>query len=249
MAYLAFYAIVLGLAGGEPLSVSRYVQTYVGVFIAVFHWDVLIYWTILGAGYAIEYYDELRGREVRELGLDKRLVDAQLENLRARLQPHFLFNALHTIGSLIRQDRKDEAVRMLAGLSDLLRMSLDTVSEQETTLREELEFVGRYLEIQRVRFQDRLDVHIVASPDALDSKVPTLLLQPIVENAIRHGFDKRGDAGRLEIRAVKENGTLTVELFNDGPELPPNWTIEKAGGIGLRNTRERLRQCRDRCAA
>lgn len=249
LAYLGFYTLVLGLVGGASLANGGFAQTYAGVFIAVFHWDVMIYWTILGAGYAMDYYDELREREVRELALQKQLVAAQLESLRAQLQPHFLFNALHTIGSLIRQDRKGEAVSMLAGLSDLLRMSLDTASEQDGTLREELEFVRQYLEIQRARFQDRLDVHLSVPPNALDARLPRLLLQPIVENAIRHGFDKTRDSGRLEIRATRDQQTLILEIYNDGPNLPPGWKIESNQGVGLRNTRERLRQLYGECAA
>jgi len=245
LAYLLFYTFVLQLTRDGALTASGFVQTYVGVFIAVFHWDVLIYWAILGAGYAIDYYAEARDREVREAQLERRLADAQLDNLRAQLQPHFLFNALHTIGSLIRHDRKDEAVRMLAGLSELLRLSLDTASEHETTLRDELEVVRRYLEIQRVRFQDRLKVQIHAAPDALNSRMPSLLLQPIVENAIRHGLDRQREAGRVEIRATRENESLQLEVFNDGPRLPADWTLEQSdalGGLGVKNTRERLRQ-------
>lgn len=242
LCYLGFYSAVLCLFRSQPLTLENLASTYAGVFVAVFHWDVLIYWTILGAGYAIEYYNELRRREVREVTLQKRLVAAQLASLRAQLQPHFLFNTLHTVGSLIRNERGDAALRVLAGLGDLLRSSLQNREGHETTLREELDFIRHYLDIQRERFEDRMRVEIVAPPETLDATVPALVLQPLVENAIRHGFDRSRDAATLKIRASRSNGDLTLEVHNEGPRLPDGWTFESAAGVGLRNTRERLEQ-------
>lgn len=240
--YLALYTYILGMVNQVTITLAWFKGTYVNIYIAVNHWAIMIYWSILGIGYAFEYYNKFREREVHASQLERQLVEVQLQTLKTQLQPHFLFNTLHTIGSLVRHDKKETAVKMLAGLSDLLRLSLDNVGKQEILLNEELEFLKLYLDIQKVRFQDRLNVQMKIAPETLDALVPVFILQPIVENAIRHGFDKHRKAGSLEIHVLKENDALRMEVYNEGPALAKNWHLSQTEGVGLRNTCERLKQ-------
>jgi sensor histidine kinase YesM len=159
-----------------------------------------------------------------------------------QLHPHFLFNTLHAISTLIHRD-PDAADEMVTQLSDLLRMTLDTIGVQEVTLREELEFLQRYLDIQQTRFQDRLHVTLDIPPDTLDARVPNQALQPIVENAIRHGLDGRASGGVIEIRARGTASMLQLTVRDDGPGIKINGEAPKPeAGIGLANTRARLKQ-------
>jgi signal transduction histidine kinase len=198
-------------------------RTYEQILISGFYADMLAYWAGIGVIHAIEYY-----------GLSSRL---ELANLRAQLQPHFLFNTLQSISTLIHRNPV-AADQMLTNLADLLRLSLRTTGLQEVPLREELDFLERYLSIMRMRFGDRLTITVAAGPDVLDALVPSLVLQPIVENAIRHGMEDRPDKGKVEVRARRENGQLLLEIADDGPGL----TGKPGDGIGLTNTRERLRR-------
>ncbi len=170
-------------------------------------------------------------------------MQAQLTALKGQLQPHFLFNTLNAIMVLVRQEKGAQAEEMLARLSDLLRCVLDEVEAQEVPLRRELEYLDLYLSIEEVRFQDRLRVGISTGPETLDALVPHLGLQPLVENAIRHGIGRRSAAGRLEIRAARVGETLEIQVEDDGPGLPPGGpSSQEVQGIGLANTRARLRQ-------
>jgi two-component system, LytTR family, sensor kinase len=212
-----------------------------------FHSNILSYWTILGLQYAFQIYNQYQERRRRALQLElqaselkTQLVQAQLTALKGQLQPHFLFNTLNAIMVLVRQGEGAQAEEMLARLSDLLRSVLDEVEAQEVPLRRELESLGLYLAIEEVRFQDRLRVEIAAGPETLDALVPHLGLQPLVENAIRHGIGRRSAAGRLEIRAARVGDTLEIAVRDDGPGLPAGGV--PSPGIGLVNTRERLRQ-------
>src|SRR5262249_2873049 len=153
--------------------------------------------------YALDYYQKFQERELKAAQLEGRLAQAELQNLKAQLQPHFLFNTLHAI-SVLMQENVQAANRMLVRLSELLRMALDTAGAQEVTLKQEVEFAQRYLEIEQTRFQDRLSVKIDVDPSALDARAPSLLLQPLVENAVRHGIARRAGAGLLEIIARRE---------------------------------------------
>jgi LytS/YehU family sensor histidine kinase len=158
-----------------------------------------------------------------------------------QLQPHFLFNALNTVAMLVRQGDSQSAVRMLARLSELLRHILEEAGEQEASLEEELDLLTRYLEIEQVRFGDRLEVTVDLDEDARHALVPNLLLQPLAENAIRHGIARRAASGRIELSARREADRLILQLRNDGPDLPGGWSLDAGAGIGLRNTAARLR--------
>jgi two-component system LytT family sensor kinase len=190
--------------------------------------DLVIYWAIVGVVLAIDSRRRLRERELL-------LAQAQLSNLRLQIQPHFLFNTLHTIASLVRDGSAQPAVTMIAGLSDLLRYSLDNAGRDVVPLSEELEVVKRYLEIQQMRFSDRLHVTVDTPAETYDAAIPTLLLQPLVENAVRHG-----EATTIGVRSRRDGETLIIEIANDGAPLPADWRQRE--GVGLSSTRRRLEQ-------
>ncbi len=208
---------------------------------AFFLFDLLIYWAIFGVGYAFDYRARYRERESAATQLKVQLAQAQLESLKVQLHPHFLFNTLHTIAGLVRTNERAPAVNMIAGLSDLLRRALDSGDEQEVPLRQELEFIELYLGIQKVRFEDKLTVRMEVAPETLDAMVPNLILQPLVENAIRHGFSIEESAGLIVIEAYRDGQDLRITVRDDGPGLQAGWRLEESEGIGLANTSARLK--------
>jgi two-component system LytT family sensor kinase len=206
-----------------------------------FLYDFFVYWAILGVGYAFDYRERYREREAQAAQLKAQLAQAQLESLKMQLHPHFLFNTLHTIAGLVRSNERRPAVNMIAGLSDLLRHALDSADEQEVPLREEVKFIELYLDIQKVRFSDRLAVRIEMAPETLDALVPNLILQPLVENAIQHGIALDDAAGVIVIEAYRNEDLLHIRVCDDGPGLQSGWRMEESVGIGLANTSERLK--------
>jgi two-component system LytT family sensor kinase len=201
------------------------------------HLNLLPYWGVLAGVYSFRYYHRAQQREISTAQLEARLTHAQLQALERELRPHFLFNALNTISALIAKDPVG-AERMVARLGDLLRVTLARSGRQEIPLAEELELLDRYLDIETTRFAGRLSVQVDIAPETLDARVPSLVLQPLVENAIRHGINQRVAAGRIQLLARLNDEHLHVEILNDGPSLKPQ-IIE---GVGLTNTRARLQQ-------
>jgi two-component system LytT family sensor kinase len=199
-----------------------------------------VYATIAAVGYAMYFSRRLREREVMASHLQSQLKEAQLGALRMQLQPHFLFNTLNTIAMLVREGETQTSVRMLARLSDLLRHLLEDQGDQEVPVREELDFLARYLEIEQLRFRDRLHVQLNVDDGTRDAFIPNLVLQPIVENAIQHGISRRAAAGSLQLDVSRENGTLLLTVRDDGPGLKPGFSLDALTGIGLRNTAARL---------
>jgi two-component system, LytTR family, sensor kinase len=202
-----------------------------------------IYGLILLLGQVFRYYRRFREGQLRASQLETQLTQAQLQALKMQLHPHFLFNTLHSISALVHRD-PDAADRMIARLGDFLRLTLENSGAQEVSLQKELEFLKCYLEIERVRFQDRLTTHLDIEARALDSPVPNLILQPIVENALRYGVAAHNAPGRIEISAKRDNGSLRIQVRDNGPGLA---TISKQNGklregLGLSNTRARLAQ-------
>jgi LytS/YehU family sensor histidine kinase len=173
--------------------------------------------------------------------LQAQLAQAQLQALKMQLHPHFLFNTLHAISSLMRRD-VDAAERMIARLSDLLRLTLENVGAQETSLRQELEFLESYLEIEKTRFRDRLQVKMDIEPETLDARVPNLILQPLVENAVRHGVAPHAAPGLIEISARLKENKLEIQVRDNGAGLPDARRAQIKEGVGLANTRARLEQ-------
>lgn len=205
-------------------------------------YELFAYVAIIGLIMAYESARRAREERVAAASLQAQLVQARLESLRAQLNPHFLFNAMNSIAMLVRRQDNATAVTMIAGLSDLMRSFLDDHPPQEVPLKEELAFLDRYLAVEKLRFQDRLSVRVRADARTLDALVPNLVLQPLVENAIKHGISRRAASGRLDIEAESSNGTLTLRVRDDGPG--PNGAASGSGGpgIGLRNIRARLEQ-------
>ena len=201
--------------------------------------QVFTYLVISGATQAFDYYEKFVARTVRAAELEKQLAQAQLQALQMQLNPHFLFNTLHAISSLMHKD-VEAADRMIAQLGDLLRYTLESTDTQEVPLKQELDFLERYLEIEQTRFGDRLCVRMEIAPDTLEASVPNLILQPLVENAIHHGVEPHARPGVIELRARRENETLRLEVTDNGTGLQD--TKSSGMGIGLSNTRARLQQ-------
>ncbi|MFY9551105.1 MAG: histidine kinase [Thermoanaerobaculia bacterium] len=195
------------------------------------------YVALSGAYYLLDYYRKYRERELKAAELERELARAELSALQMQLQPHFLFNTLHVIGVLMHTE-PDTAHRMIAQLSDLLRMSLDGMAEPEIPLDRELAFVERYLAIQQVRFRDRLAVRYAVGEEVRKALVPNLILQPLVENAVEHGIAPNAGRGAIEIEARRRDGALEVRVRNDGRPLGAK--VSAGAGIGLENTRRRL---------
>ena len=234
---LAVSAIGMGLgwpaAGGHTWGtmVERYLPRRL-------HVNLLIYGALVGVYHALEYHRRLHEREAAAAELRTRLAQAQLQSLRTQLQPHFLFNTLNAVSVLALKGETQSVVRMLSRLSELLRLTLDGAPGQEVSLRRELAMLERYVDIERVRFPDRLEVRVDAAPDTHDALVPSLLLQPLVENAIRHGIAQTVGAGRVHVRAERRGGRLWMEVRDTGPGFPP--ADGRREGIGLANVRARL---------
>jgi LytS/YehU family sensor histidine kinase len=211
--------------------------------LAYLHVNALVYGIIVGVAHLLAYREAARARDLHAARLEAQLARARLHALRAQLHPHFLFNALHTVGLLFRTNRHEEGYDTLERLGALLRRMLDGggADEHEVPLGEELDFAREYLAIERTRLRDRLRVEVDAAPDALAARVPALLLQPLVENAVRHGIAPHSAAGRLTIRAWRDGTILRLHVSDDGPG-PPRGNGRASEGVGLRNTRERLRQ-------
>ena len=212
-------------------------------FVSVFHWNVLVYWTIVACNHALHYYRSYREHEIRTSHLEAQLAQAQLQALKMQLHPHFLFNTLHSVSALIHNN-PDAADRMITRLGDFLRTTLENAGTQEITLHKEIEFINCYLEIEQIRFQDRLRVILNVEPEALDALVPNLLWQPVLENAIRHGIAASSGPGCIEIDAKRAGSRLSVSIKDNGPGIQDGIKVGGGsnGGVGLTNTRARLKQ-------
>jgi two-component system LytT family sensor kinase len=219
-----FRHYVLGLPSGVSLAY-------------VFHGNLLTYSILVAASQGYLYYERYRQGELRSAQLSTQLAQAQLQALRMQLHPHFLFNTLNSIAALIHKD-PDAADRMTARLSDLLRLTLDNIGVQEVPLAQELEFLERYLEIERTRFSDRLVVRMDVAPETLDASTPYLILQPLVENAIHHGIAARSSPGSVIVQAARDGGMLVLEVRDDGPGI--RLAAPSTNGLGISSTRERL---------
>ena len=226
----------LGPPGGTGFDPWRDLPGYLYGGFELF---LLPYFAVVASVHAFGYFQRRRRRELNVSRLETRLVQAHLEVLRMQLRPHFLFNTLNAISALMRRD-VDAADRMIALLSDLLRMSLDHDERHQVSLDHELEFLNRYLAIEQIRFRDRLEVEIDVEPECLAAQVPRLILQPLVENSIRHGIAMRSAAGRVAIRGRRAGDRLTLVVWDDGPGIPDGTALRE--GIGLTNTRARLDQ-------
>ncbi len=237
---VTFLGLVLGAAVStlfEPSGFGQQLWYFVAQHFAI---GLLIYWALFAILQAIHFHTEKVQREVEASRLATELAQSRLQVLKTQLQPHFLFNTLHAIATLLDED-KLSAEDMLLRLSELLRAFLEDYDGQEISLRRELELLDLYLGIQRKRFKDRLTTQVYVAPDALDCAVPSLILQPIVENAIRHGIGRHAGSDRIDIETRREGDTLHIEVRNQNSSLETEGT-PGGHGIGLSNTRHRLRE-------
>jgi signal transduction histidine kinase len=243
LAFTAFYVYVAAalratvhLAPWDGVFTLRLLTNALG---GMYLWGWLVYWVILGAWLALNYYERFVNSELRRERLEHRFSEARLNNLRLQLDPHFLFNALNTVSSQVDRDPR-LARRMIEHLGDLLRLSLDSKDRQEVTLTEELAFLDHYLAIQRIRFGDHLRIETDVAPEVRHASVPSLILQPLVENAVRHGLASRASGGTVTVTARPAGDRLEIRVQDDGVGLPKGWQLETGAGVGLSVTRERI---------
>jgi hypothetical protein len=241
---LAFNAWTTGL-----LTVfNPYLESHLLPYVTLFRFRiyngmlaaVILYSIVMTIAYVLDSHQRLIDQQTETARISEQLSRAQLDALRRQIEPHFLFNTLNSIAGLVREARNDDAVNMIAGLSDLLRRSLEGAPHQQVPLREEVEFAQKYLDIQKMRFTDRLQVQMDIPRELSRAQVPSLILQPMVENAILHGIAHRAQGGTIRIVASESAGTLTLRIGNDGPALPLHWQSSSTG-IGIANVRSRLR--------
>lgn len=228
------FMILLGRAGYISwLGVLRF------FYVNLDRW-LLIYWLILLFSHAFNYYNSYRKGELKASQLRTQLVQSQLEALKMQVHPHFLFNTLHSISAMLSKDTEG-ARKMITRLGDFLRLTLENSGSMEVTLKQEIEFLNGYLEIERIRFQDRLTTDIRVDPEVLDVRVPNLILQPIVENAMRHAIGNSTN-GRVEVVAAPRNGVVRIEVRDNGPGIHAERLLDarRGKGVGLANTQARL---------
>jgi len=234
LAYMVIRAWV-----GQWQSQAAFKDVFKPLMVKTWHFNLLIYWVIVAVSNAFDYYRKYRELELHASELEKGLAQAKLQALQMQLNPHFLFNTLHSISSLMHKD-VEAADRMITRLSDLLRAALEGAGTQEVPLRQELKMLELYLTIEQIRFGSRLSVKMNIAPETLDARVPSLILQPLVENAIRHGIEPRARPGCIELEARRQDGALALVVGDDGAGLAKPEQIKE--GVGLSNTRARLRE-------
>lgn len=232
----AVMAVALAMSPVSTLAPIPFLAT---VFLGAFFWGLLVYALLVGLAQSYYYQHAVRDVRLHMARMERDYAEARLGALRVQLDPHFLFNALNTISAQISPAPK-LARQMIGHLGDLLRASLDSGGRPEITLAEELGFLGHYLAIQRIRFGDSLQVGIHVDADVERALVPNLLMQPLVENAIRHGISPRARGGVITITATRNGDELDIRIQDDGIGLPVGWSIERGHGIGLSITRERV---------
>jgi len=225
--------------------IGWYPEALVRIYTGAVAIDSFIYLSILVAVHAFEYYRKYREQEIRATQLEAELAEAQLHALKLQLHPHFLFNTFHAISILMRQHKHEDAMDTIAVLSNFLRYVLDNTGAQEVALQQELDFLESYLAIEQIRFGSNLTVETDVGADAQQAQVPNLILQPLVENAIRHGIGPSERPGHIEVTARREGDQLRLQVRDNGVGLPEDWHFETDKGIGLSNTKARLERLYD----
>ena len=237
--FVYMFTAMLALFGLQGWSVVRDPHLFMNALRGMFLWNLLIYWVIAGGWQAYRYNQSYVSSELRSARLERQFSEARLNVLRMQLNPHFLFNALNTISSQVERDPR-LARAMIEHLGDLLRLSLESKDKQEVPLAEEMEFLEHYVAIQKIRFGEHLKIKVAVTPEARTAWVPSLFLQPLVENAIRHGVSRWASGGTVEISAMRVDGRVRIRVADDGVGLPAGWDLQKSEGLGLAATRERI---------
>ena len=235
-------ALTIWIGPFYPLHPGSFVGNLIGQLPSLIVIDGFLYTLLYVGGSAYYHHRRAQQLDLRESRLEAELARAQLHALRLEIQPHFLFNTLNSISALIRLKDHDGAMKMLLGLSDLMRTTVEQPKDHLVTLSAEVEFVKRYVDLQKARFADRLQVHYQIGEDCRDVTVPTFLLQPLVENALRHGAAPRTGACHVHIGASADGDRLRIWVSDDGIGLPSGFDLERDAGTGLSNTRSRLAQ-------
>ncbi len=223
----------------EQPTLEQFFLSVEYIALSYYHWNVMIYWAVAAFGYLIDYYKRFHETRTQSLRLQSELTEAELRALKMQLHPHFLFNTLNTISYYIYAD-VDLASRMVTDLSDLLRIILEQSGTPEVTLRQELNLLDKYLDIEKIRFQDRLTVEKTIDPETLNAMVPNLILQPLAENAIRHGIAPHATKGLVRISASRQDQHILITISDNGSGMPRSKPAGSREGIGLTNTRARL---------
>ena len=233
------FALFSVMAGSHNLFFDGFREA-LEVALNNYPFGVVAYWVVVAIVYASSYYERYGQEQIRASQLQAELAEAQLSALRMQLQPHFLFNALHSLNDLVMTEPK-AATRMIARLGDFLRMTLQNTAVQRVPLKRELEFLDAYLQIERIRFPDRLTVSVKASLAVLNAEVPNLLLQPLIENAVRHGFSSQVGPGTIEVTADAHGEVLRITVRDHGPGIDDRKSSFRRQGMGLAITEGRLR--------
>lgn len=199
---------------------------------------IVLYGSVLAIGSVLDSREQLLRHQTEAARLSEQLSKAQLDAVRHQIEPHFLFNSLNAVAALVREEKNDEAVSMIAALSDLLRGVLQESRKQKVSLREELDLLDKYLAIQKVRFSDRLQIEAAVPQELLSAQVPSLMLQPLVENAVKHGIARQAQGGLIRVAAARFNGNIVLSVYNDGPAISSDW--QSITGVGLTNLQTRL---------
>jgi signal transduction histidine kinase len=237
------YCMCGRLVGEEPFVTSSFTDILPWMLLKSAFLEIVVYWLVIIADRALHYQRRLRESAAQQARLEAQLVEAQLDALKMQLHPHFLFNTINAIGVLMRKGEAASSIKMLNGLADLLRRSLSRLRVELVPLREELEFIERYLDIETTRFPDRLRVALDIAPEVREARVPNLILQPLVENAIKHGIAPRVRGGAIEISARARGDRLVIEIRDDGVGLAPERAADgESHGVGLSHVRKRLEQ-------
>lgn len=241
LAYLLLRTLVALWQARDVRPEATFFDLFEPMMVKTLPFSLLVYWVVVSIQHVVAYQVRAQERERRAAELEQRLTAARLQALQMQLNPHFLFNTLNAISSLMHQD-VDAADRMLVRLSELLRRALDTRDRQEVPLGEELAFLDRYLEIEQTRFGTRLTVEREVDPALLDVMVPNLVLQPLVENAIKHGIERQRKAGLIQLSVRREGEEMVLSVRDNGPGLRAPRPPSRGHGIGVGNTRRRLEQ-------
>lgn len=230
---------MMALLGVGMWSALSGTKLLVNAFRGGILWSLLVYWLIFGARQTWRYYEHYTESELRLERMERNFSQARLNALRMQLDPHFLFNALNTISSQVERDPR-LARSMIEHLGDLLRLSLEARDRQEVPLAEEMAFLDHYIAIQKIRFGDSLRIETDISAEVKYALVPCLIVQPLVENAIRHGISQRSTGGTVTVTAQRAGQQVEIRVADDGVGLPQGWTLENSAGLGLSVTRERI---------
>lgn len=237
--FATYFPLLAGIPT-PPLTVLPLLREAENLFTYWVMEDMVVYWVIIAVSHALDAGARARFREMHESQLESQLAQAELQALKMQIHPHFLFNALHTVGTLVRTGESSRAVQVLGRLGDLLRRMLDGAATQEVPLREELEFARNYLAVEQARFPDRLRVTWAVDSSVLEASVPHLVLQPLLENAIRHGIATSATAGALTVEARRSGAMLHLTVYDDGPGVEQRSQTPDGWGVGLANIQHRL---------